>query len=280
MLSLKWTGSCFGKMSGVKEECGPSPFTAAALSVAVSLGYVGMLYLPFNAGDRNRPRTIASRQFSSVAFVLSCEACLTHIALRRDSPSANTPTSFRDYAGATGTSLILTLLLYTGALLACFDFRDPFPRFLDEMKTTQQRWISFRNYLASPLVEEVLFRQQALNIWQCAPSVLRVVSPAVLFGAAHLHHAATHGIAPALFQFVYTSLFGMYAALLYLQSGTLVAPFTAHVTCNYLGIPDFGAIARHKWPRALSAVYVTALMAFAYSLSRGTLLFATVYSRP
>lgn len=266
-------------MSGVlQDECTPSPTKALVFSVAVSLSYVCVLYLPFNAGDRNRPRIIASRQLSALALAVSCEAALALIVTRRDSPAANAPVSFRDHANAAAVALILTLLLYTGALLASFDSRNPLPPGLDDLQTTQQRWVFFRNYLASPLLEEVVFRRQAHIIWQCAPTALSVVSPAVLFGAAHLHHAAAVGIVPALFQFAYTSLFGMYAALLYLCSRTLIAPIIAHMTCNYLGIPDFATIARHKSARAISVVYLAALIIFAYSLSRGTSLYTSIYS--
>lgn len=262
---------------GFLYECRPTILVSVACSVAVSLGYVCMLYLPFNAGDRNRPRTIASRQMSSFVLAVVCETVIRLSVARRASPIANAPVSLRNYTGATATTVTLTLLLYTGDLLARFDSRDLFPHLFSELQTKQQRWISLRNYLASPFFEEVIFRQQALVIWQCAPTTLRVIGPAILFGAAHLHHAATVGLVPALFQFAYTSLFGMYAALLLLNSGTVVAPVVAHMTCNYLGIPDFEAIRRHKWVGAISAVYAAALVTFVLGLWNSALLYASIY---
>lgn len=53
----------------------------------------------------------------------------------------------------------------------------------------------------------------------------------------------------ALFQAVYTSLFGAYATWLLLVTGSLAAPVAAHVACNALGVPDFGAMAAdNRWP--------------------------------
>lgn len=264
-------------MSGILQECGPSLTVALGSSVAVSFSYVCMLYLPFNVGDRNQPRIIAFRQLSAFALAIVCEGGLVLSVTRRDSLAANSPVSFFDHANAVAASSILTLLLYSGVLLASFDTINPVHNIFDELRTPQQRWISFRNYLASPVLEEVVFRRQALILWQCAPTALRVVCPAVLFGGAHLHHAAANGVAPAIFQFSYTSLFGMYAALLYLHSGTIVAPITAHITCNYLGIPDFAAITRHESAKALYVAYVMALVTFGFSLARGASLYASVY---
>lgn len=47
-----------------------------------------------------------------------------------------------------------------------------------------------------------------------------------------------------LAQFLYTSIFGWYAAWLFVRSGHLAAPVAVHAACNALGFPDFERMSR------------------------------------
>lgn len=70
------------------------------------------------------------------------------------------------------------------------------------------------------------------------------------FGIAHVHHLyefrLTHphtpmllAIARSLFQFTYTSLFGFFAAFLFLRTGNVLSLILAHSFCNWMGLPRF-----------------------------------------
>jgi prenyl protein peptidase len=70
------------------------------------------------------------------------------------------------------------------------------------------------------------------------------------FGIAHLHHLyefrITHSEVPllvavlrSLFQFTYTSLFGFFAAFVYLRTGNVYTCMLAHTFCNWMGLPRF-----------------------------------------
>jgi prenyl protein peptidase len=70
------------------------------------------------------------------------------------------------------------------------------------------------------------------------------------FGIAHLHHLyefrVTHpevspliSILRSLFQFTYTSLFGFFAAFVYLRTGNVYTCILAHTFCNWMGLPRF-----------------------------------------
>jgi prenyl protein peptidase len=70
------------------------------------------------------------------------------------------------------------------------------------------------------------------------------------FGIAHLHHLyefrITHpqtplllAVARSLFQFTYTSLFGFFAAFVFLRTGNLYSVILAHSFCNWMGLPRF-----------------------------------------
>lgn len=70
------------------------------------------------------------------------------------------------------------------------------------------------------------------------------------FGIAHVHHLyefrLTHSqvplplvIARSLFQFTYTSLFGFFAAFVFVRTGNMYSIILAHSFCNWLGLPRF-----------------------------------------
>ena len=42
----------------------------------------------------------------------------------------------------------------------------------------------------------------------------------------------------AAFQLIYTTIFGMLASFLFLRTGSILPPFSAHVFCNIMGLPD------------------------------------------
>lgn len=91
----------------------------------------------------------------------------------------------------------------------------------------------------------------------------------LLFGLAHVHHAIDtfyakggdwsaaksalfntctylalfdvhRSLSCAVFQLSYTSLFGFYASFLFLRTGSILPPITAHIFCNIMGIPMIG----------------------------------------
>lgn len=68
------------------------------------------------------------------------------------------------------------------------------------------------------------------------------------FGIAHIHHLyefrLTHPQTPlllavlrSLFQFTYTSLFGFFAAFVFLRTGNVYSAILAHTFCNWMGLP-------------------------------------------
>ena len=70
--------------------------------------------------------------------------------------------------------------------------------------------------------------------------------------AGHLHHLyefylrnptrLTLGIIQVLFQFVYTTMFGWFAAFVFLRTGSVWTVILVHAFCNYIGLPTFGRI--------------------------------------
>lgn len=119
-------------------------------------------------------------------------------------------------------------------------------------------WIGYRNLLIAPIGEEVVFRSLTIPLFfvaKASPTTIIFLTPLV-FGGAHLHHLVefvqsrtpagsrypppavwVNGIAMSLFQFTYTSLFGFFAAFVFLRSGNLWAVIAAHSFCNKMGVP-------------------------------------------
>lgn len=98
--------------------------------------------------------------------------------------------------------------------------------------------------------EEIIFRSVIISLHLLAKiSSARIVflSP-LYFGIAHVHHfyefRLTHpdtsvstALLSSVFQFGYTTVFGWWAAFLYLRTGSLLAVILAHSFCNWCGLP-------------------------------------------
>ena len=87
------------------------------------------------------------------------------------------------------------------------------------------------------------------------PTRIVFVTP-LIFGLAHLHHLVEfitsrtpdgrrwpplgiiiNGVLRSTFQFAYTSLFGFFAAFVFLRTGNLLVCIIAHSFCNRMGVP-------------------------------------------
>jgi prenyl protein peptidase len=161
-------------------------------------------------------------------------------------------------------SLALTFLLYIGPL-----FEKVFvERNLDDMRhgglgaltESLSSWQGYRNYVAGPITEEIIFRSVLIPLHLLAkisPSKIVFLTP-LYFGIAHVHHCyefiLTHPHAPilhavvrTLFQLTYTTLFGWFAAWIYVRTGSLYACVIIHAFCNWVGLPRFwGRVTRRE----------------------------------
>lgn len=240
---------------------GVTAWEAAWTSSVMTAAYVGVLYLPFNNGPRDAGGVIARRVATLTAVAVAVE-----VYIRQRIPQVETrmPQGARGVAFITATAL--TLLLYAGHLVAA-PVRVPI---MTAFRTPAARPVALRNFIAAPLLEEIVFRRQTLLLWSCAPLLWRLLFPAGMFALAHVHHVRRLGVVTLLFHLAYTFLFGVYAAALYLNTQTVWAPYAAHVVCNVLEIPDFAAIAAHPHSKLISVVYAVCIMVFAVCFGPAT----------
>ncbi|KAL4926497.1 Sucrase/ferredoxin-like-domain-containing protein [Aspergillus undulatus] len=246
-----------------KEDDEPaiSAQAAAGISICLTVIYV----LPFYVSPATRPSATLSRDAPSVirarirAVTLSCFFCslavLWLIVAKDDSSVVEAlklmgwwPLDLTDVL----RSLILTAILFLGPLfergVAEGEWREWFsrPRISEALKS----WIGWRNYVAGPITEEVMFRSAIIPLHLLARvSPGRIVWTAPLyFGVAHVHHfyefRLTHpdtsiiaAILRSLFQFGFTTVFGWYATFVYLRTGSLLAVVLIHSFCNWCGLP-------------------------------------------
>lgn len=151
--------------------------------------------------------------------------------------------------------LLLTFLLFLGPLFEIIVIESSYYHWFsgpNSLATTLRSSIGFRNYIAGPVTEEILFRSVLIPLHLLAkisPTKIVFLTP-LYFGIAHIHHfyefTLTHphtSLLPALlrslFQFSYTTLFGWYASFLYLRTGSLVTVILVHSFCNWCGLPRF-----------------------------------------
>lgn len=109
-------------------------------------------------------------------------------------------------------------------------------------------WMWWRAYVVAPLSEEFVYRACLIPvIAPCYGKTIAIIVSPLSFGAAHLHHifdrirlgvSVKNAIITTVFQLMYTSLFGVYSAYLFVRTGHVLAPILVHALCNLLGVPE------------------------------------------
>ncbi|OWO99907.1 hypothetical protein B2J93_6962 [Marssonina coronariae] len=238
-----------------------STSTAVALLIIYTLIYV----IPFYLSSTTRPSPTLSRDAPSVirgrirSVTVSCTICsmITFIVL--SSVNAGSPLKSLHSMGyfpvgilEAAKSLGLTAVLFLGPLyeagVAEGGWRDWIR--LRGLDAIMDGWIGWRNMVAGPATEEILFRSAAvplLLLSQTSNSTIIFLTP-IVFGLAHVHHfyefRITHPDTPvtaaflrSMVQLTYTTLFGGYVTFLYMRTGSLTAVILVHAFCNWIGLP-------------------------------------------
>ncbi|KIW79374.1 hypothetical protein Z517_05986 [Fonsecaea pedrosoi CBS 271.37] len=242
-----------------------SPTTAAILSVLCTLIYV----VPFYLFSSTRPSPTLNRDAPSVirarirTVTLACIIGTTGTLYLLVGTAKLSVTDALHMLGCWPVrpwdllrSFALTLLLYVGPLFEKVfvegEFDNLRQRGVAAISETLSSWQGYRNYVAGPITEEVVFRSVLIPIHLLAkisPSRIVFLTP-LYFGIAHVHHFyefhLTHPHIPLLpvmlrsvLQFTYTTLFGWFAAFVYMRTGSVYACIIIHSFCNCVGLPRF-----------------------------------------
>ncbi|KAK2749427.1 hypothetical protein FQN57_006361 [Myotisia sp. PD_48] len=151
-----------------------------------------------------------------------------------------------------GKAVFLTALLFLGPLFEQGIAEGAWKDWINghRLNESLRSWVGWRNFVAGPITEEVVFRSIIIPLHLMAnmsPTKVVFLTP-LYFGIAHINHfyefKLVHPYTPygaaivrSIFQFSYTTVFGWYATFLYLRTGSLPAVILAHSFCNYCGLP-------------------------------------------
>ncbi|KAJ4392070.1 CAAX prenyl protease [Gnomoniopsis smithogilvyi] len=248
----------------------PPPITTST-AILLLLLYTLLYVIPFYLSPKTRPSARLSRDAPSViraritSVSLTCAvASLSTLAVLVMKGGYENYQAFHAMGywplglGESFRALLLTALLFLGPLFETLVVEGYWREWMtgEPVKELLGDWITWRNLVAGPLTEELLFRSAAIPLMILARTSLTktiFVSPLV-FGLAHVHHLyefrITHPGVPlpaailrSVFQLGYTTLFGAYATFVYLRTGSLLAVFGTHVLCNSMGLPRvYGAV--------------------------------------
>ncbi|KAK3295995.1 uncharacterized protein B0H64DRAFT_460868 [Chaetomium fimeti] len=263
------------------------PITTRAAYGLIAL-YALSYFVPFYLSRTTRPSPTLTRDAPSVirarirSVTLSCLACtgVTYVVLSRaGNTGGTTPPEALHLLGLWPVglwdslrALFLTALLFAGPLFSYLVVDRGWADWvrLEPVRDVWAEWTTWRNIIAGPITEEMLFRSASIPLMHLAasPPTTTIFLTPVIFGLAHVHHLyefrLTHPGVPAAaallrsaFQFAYTTLFGAYATFLYLRSGSLLAVCAVHAFCNCMGLPQIWGRVE---PVAAAAVPVVPVM--------------------
>ncbi|KAJ5873546.1 uncharacterized protein N7473_013419 [Penicillium subrubescens] len=246
-----------------QDEPSLSVQTVALFSVALTLLYVLPFYLspstrPSPSLSRDAPSVIRARIRAVTGSCLVCSLVVLWLVVDKGGSSLSAALSLLGWwpidLGDILRSLLLTAILFVGPLYERGIVEGEWRSWFSRAKWSESLggWIGWRNYIAGPITEEVMFRSAIVPLHILAhisPARIIFLSP-LYFGIAHIHHfyefRLTHPDTPALaallrslFQFSYTTVFGWYATFVYLRTGSLPAVILVHSLCNWCGLPRF-----------------------------------------
>lgn len=260
-------------MSSIPEKEHPelTPFLANLFSVIYTSSYVGILYLshltrPQPGLARDTPFVIRAR-IRAVTVVTTIALISSALVTYFYSPHK----TYLDVAAFLGIyvklpltldilrCLLLTATLFLGPLVRRLWLEDGLGELQGDVGKMFTTWIGWRNYVAGPFTEEIVFRACMVPLHLLAgrsPGTIVFISP-LFFGIAHIHHAYEFYInnpdrivvmiIRSLFQFMYTTLFGWFATFVFLRTGSVWACIITHSFCNFMGVPDFGPVDGPRW---------------------------------
>ncbi|XP_065669772.1 CAAX prenyl protease 2 [Hydra vulgaris] len=245
-------------------------------SLLLSICYVGSLYIYPSPFRRDHPITIKQR-IKSVLIV--CLLAPIYLYLCSTEEGVKYPLwewiGFRTkgFFSSLFLTLFLTVILFTGPLVQVI-ITGGFKEFLKEIFTLNhfKNWNFYRVAVVAPFTEEFIFRACLIPLLKKSFDYKTIIVLAPLFfGVAHLHHILEQlgsgtpvfeAFLVSLFQMVYTTVFGIYSAYLYIKTGHLIGIVACHSFCNLMGFPDFLGIFSSRYPKIVLFTYIIGLVLF------------------
>ncbi|ETV99271.1 hypothetical protein H310_08011 [Aphanomyces invadans] len=290
-----------------------SPAAAVVSCLSMAAVYVGVLYCcptEIRSLPRDHPRHILARFLLIVVACVGFPFFLCVFIDEKHDGSITFANKLGFHANMTETvvstslAVVLTMLLFAGAIVsnglevyiimrhrqsswtAAFQETQLYYNF------TRDRLPTLRTLIFGPLTEEFAFRSCMLPLlldsgWSISTTIF--ASP-LAFGVAHAHHLIDHirsgrpvrtAVAIVVFQFLYTTVFGIFASFVFLRTGHFAAVFGVHSFCNLMGFPDLSFLSTdhplHSYKPAILFVYVGGIVAFSALLFPLTGMYTSMY---
>ncbi|KAJ8963282.1 hypothetical protein NQ318_018749 [Aromia moschata] len=237
-------------------------FISILLCFLLSVVYLASIYVWNSPFSRDHPTTIKKR-FISAFVMLFVAPCFLYIGLDRNILE-KTPLfeilglRTQGLCQAIFMPLFLTIILFLGPI--SMELYSG----LSKLYTEEMYWFSnvtnliwIRNHIAAPFSEEFTYRSCMLPLLlqSLKPATAVIISP-LFFGVAHFHHMRERmkymgldfstALKISCFQFVYTTIFGMYSSYIFYRTGHFVSLFIVHAFCNHMGFPEIVEIGTYK----------------------------------
>ena len=245
-------------------------------SFLLSLCYVGSLYIYPSPFRRDHPTTIKQRMKSVTIVCL-----LAPIYLYLCSTKHGVKHSLWEWVGlrtkgffqSLFLTLALTVILFTGPLVQLI-VTDGLKDFIKGIFSLNhlKSWNWYRVAVFAPFTEEFIFRACLIPLlMKSFTSTIVIILAPLFFGIAHLHHMFEQtrngtpmfeALTVSLFQMLYTTLFGIYTAYIYIRTRHLIGIVVCHSFCNLMGFPDFIGVFSSPYRKTISFAYVIGLVLF------------------
>lgn len=245
------------------------------LSLIVSTNYVLSIYIKSKGTDRNDPNVVRQRLINvSMMTIVNCVIviCYLHWTKGYSIPEILFKLGFLmpmnlksvvEFVYELLKIILLLNVLYMGPILDEY-ITEGNPYSMKKIISQFDTIYNLRDHLIGPVTEEITYTSLLITIsvpYSFGPSnddnnsnsgvVQYCLFKSLYFGIAHIHHAyhllnqeEYQGRYVTVFvscfiQFMYTTVFGTYTNLQFVQSGgNLLSCILAHVICNVYGLPQ------------------------------------------
>ncbi|XP_055380548.1 CAAX prenyl protease 2 [Condylostylus longicornis] len=259
-----------------------SPLTSVFACLSLGISCVLSLYIWSSEHNRDHP-SIVKRRFLSVFFIMLISPTIIYIFSAKEVLENH---NFAELLGLKADGCLLAALvpigltgvLFLGPLCVQILNYQGTPNFLSGKywKEHLRNILWWRNHVVAPLTEEFTFRACMLPLMMQSfkPISATMITP-LFFGVAHFHHIIErlregkelkNVLLVSCFQFAYTTIFGFYSSYLFGRTGHFLAPFVAHVFCNYMGFPDILEIIKQNGMKKILYIclYLIGLFSWIY----------------
>lgn len=122
-------------------------------------------------------------------------------------------------------------------------------KILQDIKKMRPTVMNFKNYVFSPITEEIIYRAFILNLFlyrNFKKKKFVILFSPILFGFAHIYHVLETKeydtnkitlILEILFKIFYTTIFGIFSNYLFFLHNNLFSCVIVHSMCNIIGFP-------------------------------------------